>query len=172
VNPGAVEIEDERDATRPPDEPLGPPGSWKRRDWEELKRYIRLLADRLGLRDWEFILLHETTADNEEADAMMSVHPVDGQKRATLRLCAEFRELPLSKVRSSVVHELLHCQHRDATDIIRLTLPRSFGGVAYEVLWENFRQAIELMVDGIASAIAEHYPLIEWPARKTKRRKP
>ena|GEM_PF-6664468 len=171
TNPSVNDIEDEREAIRTPDAPPKAPSHWKQEDWDELKRYIRWLCDQLGLRDWEIILLHETTAEVGEGDAIAYIHPTDGQRRATLRLCSDFREMSPEKQRHSLIHELIHPHHRDATDIIRLTLPRSFGGVAYEVLWENFRQQVELMVDNIATAIAEQYPVPDWPKPKKRKEK-
>jgi hypothetical protein len=128
------------------------------------------VRDRLGLRDWEVILSHETTADNDDCDALASIHPTDGRRRAVLRLDRDFREFPPVEQRNALVHELTHLHHRDATDIIRLTLPVALGGVAYNILWENFRQQVELMVDNIAIPIAEMFPVPSWPEPKRKKK--
>lgn len=149
--------------------PAGRPAWWSRADWEELKEYISWLRNQLGLRDWEIIMVYEIPDEEGDCNAIASIHPTDGRRRATLRLARDFRELDAEQQRNALIHELIHLHHRDATDIIRLTLPEALGGVAHHVLWENFRQQIELMVDNISVAVADRYPVISWP--KPKKRK-
>jgi hypothetical protein len=45
---------------------------------------------------------------------------------------------------------------------------RLLGQEAYRAIECGFRRQMEFAVDGIAEAIAKHYPLIEWPKPKGK----
>lgn len=158
-------------AAKDEDEPTGKPPHFSRRDWEALKEYVTALRDMLGLRDWTIFASHEIPEEAEDCNAIASIHPTDGRRRAVLRLARDFREMSPEEQRSALVHELLHLHHRDATDIIRLTLPKVLGGAAFDVLWEDFRQQIELITDNIAVAIAEGLPLPRWPKPKKKGKK-
>ncbi|MCE5200832.1 MAG: hypothetical protein ABFD54_05755 [Armatimonadota bacterium] len=123
--------------------------------------YIREVADKLGLRDWELILKDESPQDE---DALAEIVPVEGRKRASIYLNKNFRDLSLGEQRHTIVHELLHCHLKSATDIIRLDLweSRVLSQSVYDVLIGGYRRQIEYAVDAIADAVACHFPLIEW----------
>lgn len=129
-------------------------------DWEVLGRYLREVADTLGLRDWTLLVKHDPPASVE---ALAEVRPTEGRKHATVRVCIEFRELTDEEQRAVVVHELLHChlavvQHLTAGGS---QLGGMLGGSGSGIL-DAIRLAIEYAVDGISDAIAAHYPLIAW----------
>lgn len=131
----------------------------RRRDRRVLAEYIRTTADRLGLRDWTFELQHEPCDD----DALASVHPCEGRKVATICVAHDFRERKPAEQRQTIVHELIHCHHASASDIIRLDLVKQLSQSTYDVVFFGFRRQMEYMVDGIAEGIAHHFPMIEWP---------
>lgn len=133
-----------------------------------LAAYILERMRELGLREWTIHILSEPP---EDEDANASIDPCIGRRVATLRVCPDFRELSRDDQRNAIVHELLHCHHVAATDIIRLDLPRHLAQSTYEILWEGFKRQIEYMVDALADAWAENVPYITWPAPKRARSK-
>ncbi|MCE5322134.1 hypothetical protein LLG46_02335 [bacterium] len=137
-------------------------------DYNPLCSYIREVADKLRLRDWEFVLKDEPP---EDEDVSAEIVPIEGRKRASIYLCTGFRELSPEEQRHTIVHELLHCHLESATDIIRLDLweHRVLSQNAYDILIGGFRRQIEYAVDAIADAIAHNFPLIEWDANTPTR---
>lgn len=121
-------------------------------DHERIGHYIRRMADTLGLREWWFLLSHEPL--DSEDDALAHIDPTEGANRAVIRLCRDFLDQELDQRRHTVIHELLHCHHHHATDIIRLTLPKLLGQPTYDAVWEPFRLQIEVMVDSLAFVVA------------------
>ena len=121
-----------------------------------------MIADAMGLRDWEFIL-SETPSDE---DTWAQVCPTEGQKHAAIQVCKEFRGIAPEKQRMVVVHELLHCHHAHTQDIVRIHVGRFLGQHAYDAFMDSWRLAHEYAIDGVACAWAERLPLIQWPKRK------
>lgn len=120
-----------------------------RRQFDGIGEYISHLAGDLGLGDWKLMLVHAPC----ESDANGYVEPTDHRKRARISLGSDFADLDLDEKRHTLLHELLHLRHRDATDVIRLGLVGQLGNAAFQVLWECFRQQTELWTDGMADVI-------------------
>lgn len=121
--------------------------------------YIRDVADRLRLSEWTFTL-SPTPPDRD--DSYACVLGTEGRRHATIRVCADFRSLSPDAQRNTIVHELMHCHHDAATDVIRLTLPKLLPQHTYEAVWEPFRQQFEYMTDLLAAAFDRHMPYIDW----------
>lgn len=128
------------------------------REWTILGDYLRWMANEMGLRDWSFTLDRAAAPDDSNAE----VWPCAGRKHATIKVCADFRELKPDEQRMSVVHELTHCHLVLATDCLRLDMEKALGEHMQRPLWEIFHRLIEYGVDGIAVAWAEKMPLIDW----------
>lgn len=127
-------------------------------DWDVLGRYVRALADDLGLRDWSLILKRDPPSDEA---ALASVNAIEGRKLATVRVCSEYRELTADEQRQTVVHELLHCHLAEGFHYLSKVLRPALGTAADAVL-EAFRLKIEYAVDAIATESANRFPHIEW----------
>lgn len=132
----------------------------KKKDREELKRYIRWVANEMLLADWTFDVKWESPSD---PDALANCTPIFGRKRATLRFCDDFRNLVADEQRDTVVHELIHCHFAPAQCQVEKDLERHLGVQADQLFFESFKRNVEYAVDGLAGAIAKHMPLIEWP---------
>lgn len=137
----------------------GYPATWTAAEREELCRYLRWVADELGLRDWTLTLKDEPSDD----DCFASVLPTDGRYTAAISVCRDFRSLSPEKQRNAIVHELLHIPYASAADVVRLDLQDTLGSNAYWPIFRTFHRLMEYATDGLASAIDKHYPLIEWP---------
>lgn len=130
-----------------------------KRDRAELGRYIRWVADAIGLRDWELDLMLEPAEEGHVAE----VDPTFGRRHAELRFCAKFRERDPEAQRNAVVHELVHCHLAPLQSQVEDDLDQLLGKPADLVFSLAFRRNLEYSVDALAEAIAEHMPLIAWP---------
>lgn len=129
------------------------------RERAALGRYIRWVANALGLRDWTFELLKDPCDD----DCWAVCSPTYGRKLAKLSFSSDFRGHDPSSQRATVVHELLHCVFAAEQDHVRTHLPRHLAQSTYDVFQDTYRQMHEYAIDGLAVAIAPHMPLIKWP---------
>lgn len=135
-------------------------------DRKALLEYIRSTADLLCLRDWTFEVDCDPVDDEDRAVA--TCWPSEGRRVATIAFAKDFREKSREEQRHAVVHELLHCHHAAAADIVRLDLIKQLSQSTYDVLWFGFKRQIEYMVDALADAFAPMVPFIEWPTSGRK----
>lgn len=127
-------------------------------DHHALGGYARELADRMGMRDWT-VRVDAVPADDDNAGECRVTY---GQRRATLRVSADWATRAPDDLRNTICHELLHCHLEPVTWAINNgQVP--LGSTAFVIFEGAFRDAMELAVDGIATAWAETLPL---PVRK------
>lgn len=134
----------------------------KKRDRKALGRYIRAVADEMGLRDWNLHLLNEPADDDCNAQACI----IYGRKRASIRVCEGFRDFEPERIRHSVVHELIHCHTAAMDNLVEHDLDEHLGIPTAAIFHAGYRRHAEYAVDGLADALAPHMPLIEWSKRK------
>ena len=130
------------------------------REWNALGPYIADLLTRLRLSDWTITLAKEHLPDDADANAI--IYPCEGRKRARLQLCRDWPGLDADRKRHTIVHELIHCHHAAASDIIRLDTGKHLSQSTYDVLYAGFVRQMEYMTDGLADAIAPFMP--EYPS--------
>lgn len=128
--------------------------------WDEPARvrltdYVRALADRLGLKDWDFLIDWDPTDGNSDAE----IRPVYGQKLAVIQLGPNFRTESPEHNRATVAHELIHCHLHPATDVIRVTHERLLDDDAAIATWAGFFMSIEYATDALANVVAPFLPL-------------
>jgi hypothetical protein len=137
-------------------------GPWPEIDaaeWDYAGRYLRWIATtHLKLADWRVWLMTDPAPDD---GCIATILPTEGRKRAQVWLERDWQPRGAEDKRHSLVHELLHLHHRDQTDLIRKGLHESgyLPQSAYDLLWEGFRLATEVMVDEMADVIAPSLPL-------------
>jgi hypothetical protein len=136
--------------------------------WRELGKYVRSIADEMGLKDWKFRLCEdepETPDEHKGTDvyAQASCTPTPGQRMAVLRFTSDFNKMPKDQVRAIVTHELLHCHLAAIYEFGRVGLMNELGQSAYNTFMFGFTQAWEQTIDSIAQAWAVNFPLIKWP---------
>lgn len=119
-------------------------------------RYIREMADLMGLRDWRFDLNYYPPTDD---GAFAEIAPDDGKQSATIRFGADFPTYDREQQRAIVVHELVHCHLDLIQQQARKDLPRLLGQPAYDAFFPSFVRGIERGVEGIAQAWAVTLPL-------------
>lgn len=104
--------------------------------------------------------IHEEPTE-EEVDA--TIEPVDNRHVANLNVGWDFWRKDPEDQRATIVHELLHLLHRDASDVIRngawrQEVPYSL----YNTVWEQYRTLIEICVDDLTTIISQFMPLPPW----------
>jgi hypothetical protein len=123
-------------------------------DRTELARYIRDLADRLGLKDWEYLLSEDPPHDA----AWASIEPIEGQKLGVIRLCPDWDNRDDDGRRLTIVHELLHSHQAMALDIVRIDLLKHLAQSTYDVFQVTHRRAMEYANDAVARVLAPLMP--------------
>lgn len=120
----------------------------------ELERYVRDIADEVGLRDWRFDVKGEPGDD-----AYARCEPVDGQRYAVLRFGSDFEKLEPERRRAVVVHELVHCHTASLQSQVESDLAPHLGPSVDRMFFDSFRRNVEYAVDAVAEALAIHLPL-------------
>lgn len=120
-----------------------------------LQRYLRKLADLLGLRDWDIELQQEWTGNE---DAAASVQCVYGRKFARVWVAKDFFTFAPEKQRAFCTHELMHCHLQPLTNVLVNTKPH-LASATYDVIYKSHLDALEYATDGIAVAVARFLPL-------------
>jgi hypothetical protein len=123
-----------------------------------LERYIRTIANALGLRDWEIKLSDETCEDGYYD----TITPQQNHKSATIRLSKDWFKLDAADQRDSIIHELLHLHQVGTRDIVEYDIPNYVSDDVGSLLMSGVIRAMELSVSTLTAAIAPKFPLIDW----------
>ena len=122
---------------------------------DHLTRYVRLVADVFGLRDWNI-----TVSENHcPEDTMADTETTYGQRHAVIRFNEKWAEWSVEELRSTVVHELLHVHTEPVGELITDILTQSLDEQASTVGSTAVSYLLERSVDQIAEAIAPYFPL-------------
>lgn len=135
-------------------------------DHHELGQYVREIADLCGLRDWTVRVDVATADDNHAGECAVTY----GRKFGTVRLAEDWASEEPDTVRQTVVHELLH-MHTEPIFWAVNNAQDVLGTATFTVLEGGVRDALEVAIDGIATAWAETLPLPvkAEPTRKTRK---
>lgn len=109
----------------------------------------------MGLRDWTLNFQVESCDD---PNALASVETVYGRKIANVQVSVDFSHYPPETQRAAIVHELIHVHFAQERQTVSDTLDL-LGVEAHAMAAAAYRQGHEYGVDGLADAIADHYPL-------------
>jgi len=119
-------------------------------------RYVRDVADGLNLRDWTFEIMHEPISSDQPTAAAITT--TFGRHFAQIEFSAQFPHLPPHTQREVIVHEVIHCWLPSARPLY-WGLEELLGEPTLTVFKAAYRQEVELVVDGLANAIAPSFPL-------------
>lgn len=119
---------------------------------KEFEPYVRLLADRLGLKDWSFEV---EDYEPNNCEAIAAIHIVTGRKFAVIRFRADLLKETPQQQRHTVIHELIHAHFALVNGFV------CGGGQP----GESLSLALEYAVDGLADAVA---PLMPLPGARPK----
>lgn len=131
-------------------------------DKQELDKYLRHLADLMGLRDWWLeVVIKPLTSDEADAPSSMPLAQIDcafGRKYAKITFVPGWEDGDPGMVRMVAVHELVHA-HLSLMGWIANNVHDAIGNTAFHVFRASLHDAEELAVDAIATAWAERLPL-------------
>lgn len=142
-----------------------------------LGNYIRMVGDKMGLRDWLFNLMHglpQKPDGTDDPEAGAQCQPIWGKKVANIFVGHDFRQLSPERQRVFVCHELLHCHFDQIDSLVENDLHTHLGEIYYRAWKPGYTLATEHCVNAIAEEWAKTLPPIKWPSgrRKPVRRKP
>lgn len=120
--------------------------------------YIRAVADKMGLRDWQFELDDKPVEDGKIAQTEVW----GSSKTATIWLGSAFWKYGPRLQRETIVHELTHW-HSDAFYMLARKMVKSLGREAYDIATDSLHAQQELMVDAISAAWAREMPYLSDP---------
>lgn len=121
---------------------------------DTLARYVRVVADLFGLRDWEIVI----AANFCDEDTMAETECTYGQRHALLRFNEKWTEWTKDELRSTVVHELLHVHTEQLSELVGDIGRDVLQEQAASVLSTSLSYSLERIVDQIAVAIAPFFP--------------
>ncbi len=114
----------------------------------ETKKYIRLMADSLGLKDWKI----EVNFTDCDPNCIAQVGRVYGRKWGQIRIGEKFDKASEKDKKSAIIHELLHLHQAPMYNFVE-TL-----GLNPETM-RTFDVITEYIVDGLSVGIADNYNL-------------
>lgn len=120
-----------------------------------MTNYVRLVADQLGLREWNITVSTEPADEGNLADISISY----GQHRATVRFAGDRSRWTPEDTRNTVVHELLHCHLNILTDLMGDIAEAIASEGATDVAVAAHQYVSERIVDALAAVIAPFVPL-------------
>ena len=118
-------------------------------------RYVRLIADHMGLTDWRLELHYDGT----EPEIAAHVSCVTGRRIAHITLSGDFGTFAPEEQRHVVVHELLHIHLDPMGQYAHDTLPGLLGGPVFTAWITAYRTANENATDAIAAALSPLFPV-------------
>lgn len=121
--------------------------------------YVRLVADRMGLRDWTFKVDWDEPQDAHGGLATIAtVEKWYGRRTAQLAFRGRIAGEPAASVRHVIVHELCHLPFEPVGQLIDKSLLDALGSQAFNQFVEAYRLLHEEAVDHLAEALAPSMP--------------
>jgi hypothetical protein len=126
---------------------------------DQVEKYVRLIGDQLGLRDWRFHV--SMVPQNVDDDAYAETIVTPGRRVAAIQFFDRWVEADHESQRVTVIHELLH-SHVNAIVYAFQVAKEALGGSMYGVIEGAMWDRLEDAVDAIAESIAQHFPTPAW----------
>jgi len=132
--------------------------------YQDLRAYVREMADRLELRDWTTFLHREVQTTGEYTASMSCTY---GRKFVHIYIAESFFEMTLEAQRQTIAHELIHV-HFYGWRWAFNNLQKILSGTTFAIVENSIRDQEELAVDAMADAIARYLPLPTKPNRRKR----
>lgn len=133
----------------------------------ELRDYLRWMANEMGLRDWTVTLSRKPCEDEEHQACILCTY---GRKRLTVQLGKGFEHLSFEEQRQTFCHELIHA-HYSGIEWAYNNLGDQVSGPMFKMVWDSIKDAVEFGTDALADVIAPHMPLPKKVKPKKKGKK-
>lgn len=135
----------------------------KQYPWAELERYVRTIADQMGLKNWH---IHVSREAPERASDQANVFMPYNSVETTMRFGESFLTSTPEKQRWCVVHECLHLLDAERYSVVMSTLKDGDAGALSAPQWALFERAYsnadERFVDMVSRMLAPLFPLPAW----------
>ena len=129
-------------------------------------RYVNSLKKTLHLSDWTILIQNEPCS----ADALAETDVITGQHLAKMYLSKNYGKDTPENIRSTIVHELLHCHLSPISELsveILKPLADELGGSrVIKSAINGIEYETERSIDSISEAIAGFFPLPNMPKKK------
>ena len=129
-------------------------------------RYVNSLKKTLHLSDWSILIQNEPCSP----DALAETDVITGQHLAKMYLSKNYGKDTPENIRSTIVHELLHCHLSPISELsveILKPLADELGGSrVIKSAINGIEYETERSIDSISEAIAGFFPLPNMPKKK------
>lgn len=122
-----------------------------------LANYVRMMADAMGLKDWQFFIKPDPTTEY-----LVFTHVWGDAHTADLCFSEGFFTLGPRMQREVVCHELCHWHLHPLSTYARASFRTHVGGSASEQFGIGWQQHEELAIDAMSCAWAREFPIINW----------
>ena len=138
---------------------------------KRLDRYVRHMADLVGLRDWTLrvdvvSVVNATNHKYQGGECGASIEVSHGRKYAIIEIREDWATWDKDELRRLLTHELMHAHTAPMLWALH-NIQAVTGGALFEALDNAFDDAHESAVDAIATEWAEFLPL---PVKEKKRK--
>lgn len=134
------------------DQPFG------RDDLPDVARYIREIASRMGLRDWQIVFRHDVATDDAGSEVAADASVTQNRRAIVIRFGPGWPGWTREEMRSTVVHELIHTW----TERVKYPI-NGLGPMIGTILWtavnDGVNDALEQLTDDISQGWAATLPL-------------
>lgn len=124
---------------------------------ERIFAYFRQIANMVGTPRWVLRLATDPSDEGTCAQIRMN----EDRYFATLKVCADWMDLPTSEKQNTIIHEVCHLLfHRldhVVDDVVNLMHDHE-----YEKVRDAYSREVELIVDQLSVTLQDHAPA--WPA--------
>lgn len=118
--------------------------------------YIADVRSRLRMDNWD-IVLHAQPCSDEDSHAETWQH--ENHTVLNIALHKDFFDLQPVGIRNTIIHEIIHAQHRDVTRLWEKASKGALSVTAVEAWDDEFRMHMERFVAWIADRLEEQFPL-------------
>lgn len=123
----------------------------------KLLKYVRSMADTLGLKDWTITISPDPVEKSANASAQVTCPA--GAKIADIEFGADFASKSREEQRWTVVHELVHLHFEPMALMTEEVAKKTMSPEAGSVFSAAFIHELEYGVDGVAVAVSPLLPL-------------
>lgn len=134
--------------------------------YDEVLRYLTELRSALRLDSWDIILQEQWEGEEHEDTVLASTDWVDGHSTITLWInWDEWEKSDPARKKNTLVHELVHSQHRDLNSVWDTAVLDNPGISTREsvVFDKLYHEHTERFVAWVADRLCEEIEILEWP---------